>query len=217
MDHYCPIVLTTIGFQNHSMFTLLTIYHVLGIGLGFFGFLHWTYYHFVAFFHYLSFPQRISIGIFLFFDATAVLSLFSFNLYTAFYHIEFCITNTTTIDWFDSEQIKRNRRHDQNIVTNSMASGLWNYGILHSLHNIGLGGIFFWLPKRHDDEYEGYYYPRKDKRGEWQPHERCVNSWYMRDGKYVESSNKVEIMAEAIEVTKGYTLMFPDNVQILVE
>lgn len=217
MDHYCPFVLATIGYQNHSMFTLLTLYHVLGIGLGFFGFLHWVFYHSKAFTSGLPFFQMLCLGLFLLIDSFAVLSLFSFNFYMAFYHFNFCNNNQTTIDWFEKEKAKRRREYDQNTENTMLSANLWNYGLLYNLHSIGLGGIFFWLPKRFEDEFEGYYFPRKDRPGEWQPTEQCHGNKYFKDGREREAQTKEEALKESIEACRGFTLLYPSDIQVLIE
>lgn len=99
MDHYCPFVVSTVGFNNHGTFFLLCLYHTIGILLGFAGFAYWVYNDFFAFIHDKSFFVKLSFPAFLVFDCAAVLSLMGFTAYMFGYNIDFVSRNITTLDW----------------------------------------------------------------------------------------------------------------------
>ena len=101
MDHYCPFVLCTIGFQNHGMFALLCLYNTLGIAIGLFGFCFWLYMDYLATMRDISLLWRLIVSGLLLVDAALVLSLGSFTSYMLFYNIKFVSENMTTIDWYD--------------------------------------------------------------------------------------------------------------------
>ena len=106
LDHYCPFVIATIGFNNHGMFFLLCFYHTLGIGVGLIGFAFWLWKHYLEFVYTNSLPVSLVFSIFLMIDATAVVSMLSFTSYMLYYNVIYIKGNITTLDWYENQNAK---------------------------------------------------------------------------------------------------------------
>lgn len=104
LDHYCPFVLCTIGFHNHSMFFWLCFYHTIGISLGLGGFFKWVYSDYLPLMRSFRILKAVGISAFLLTDLAIILSLLSFTTYMLFYSIKFVVENRTTIDWYEEKE-----------------------------------------------------------------------------------------------------------------
>lgn len=214
MDHYCPFVLNTIGFNNHGMFFLLCLYHTLGILIGLTGFFLWVYNDFWAFIKEQSFFVKLAFPAFLMMDLAAVMSLMGFTAYMFGYNVDFVVRNITTLDWL-KERGKSTIQAD-NLKQN--VRSLYDFGFLYNLGQFGLRDCLFWFPRCYNDPFEGYYFPRHDRKGESLNISRSkkvvVNQ---ADGSQSELNSIHEIKAKALEVNKGFTLLYPSNMQVLCD
>jgi hypothetical protein len=104
MDHYCPFVLCTVGYNNHGAFFLLCFYNTVGISLGLVGFCKWMYEDYFNTIKTYSAVKGLLFSGFLLVDVSIVVSLLSFTSYMLFYNIKFVCENLTTIDWYEDRE-----------------------------------------------------------------------------------------------------------------
>lgn len=222
MDHYCPFVLCTIGHSNHAQFLLICFYHSVGISLGFFGFFKWLYTSSASTLHSLSFASRLSFILFLLVDFVAIVSLLTFCIYMLFYNIKFIRGNLTTLDWYKerADQVTREGYSVSGRIRSRLLTdvGVFDFGVFHNLRAFGLDDWLFWLPKRQEDFYEGYYYPQLDRPSESVPFRPIEGLYFTQeDGSKIYFDKLEEAKKQALKAYKGKTMLYPGNYQKLIE
>ena len=204
MDHFCPFVLTCVGFSNHKTFILFCLFQMIGLSIGLIGFFIWCYFDLLEFLSNFPLSTRPIIVAAIVGDALGAIAFWMFSGGMGLAHLSMSTNNGTTLDELAIQR-------DGDMIVGSLR-GVWNFGLFYNLRCIGFSGWGFWVPKKHDDKYEGYYWPRIGKAKEYLPVNFSSKIKCVKNGKMQEIDSLEEVCYATRMAYSGYAFTYLDQV-----